>query len=102
GVRICSHAFARLYGRPYGMSPAAYGMEARMLTDAKIKAAKPGEKDFKLTDSGQLYLLITKAGGKLWRMNYKFGLNARGNRLQKTLTFGSYPELILVEARAER
>lgn len=73
-----------------------------MLTDAKIKAAKPAEKNYKLGDSGQLYLLVTKAGGKLWRMNYTFGKNAVGKPAQKTLTFGSYPALTLVEARAER
>lgn len=73
-----------------------------MLTDAKIKAAKPAAKAYKLGDSGQLYLLVTTAGGKLWRMNYTFGKNEKGKPAQKTLTFGSYPGLTLVEARAER
>jgi hypothetical protein len=73
-----------------------------MLTDAKIKAAKPADKDYKLGDSQQLYLLVSKAGGKPWRMNYTFGRNAKGKPAQKTLTFGSYPILTLVEARAER
>jgi Arm DNA-binding domain len=44
-----------------------------MLTDAKIRASKPAEKPYKLGDAHQLYLLITPAGGKLWRMNYRFG-----------------------------
>lgn len=73
-----------------------------MLTDAKIKAAKAGEKDYKLVDSGQLFLHVTTAGGKHWRMNYTFGTNAKGKPAQKTLSFGPYPALTLVEARAKR
>lgn len=73
-----------------------------MLTDAKIKAAKAREADYKLADSGQLFLHVTKAGGKHWRMNYTFGKNAKGNAAQKTLTFGSYPAMTLVDARARR
>lgn len=73
-----------------------------MLNDAKIKAAKPGEKDYRLSDSGQLYLQVSRAGGKHWRMNYTYGLNAAGKPAQKTLAFGSYPGVTLVEARARR
>lgn len=73
-----------------------------MLTDAKIKAAKPADKDYKLGDTGQLYLFVSKAGGKIWRMNYTFGVNAKGKPAQKTLTFDSYPAMTLVEARAAR
>lgn len=73
-----------------------------MLTDARIKAAKPGEKDYKIGDTGQLYLFVSKAGGKIWRMNYTFGKNAKGNPVQKTLTFGSYPRMTLGEARKAR
>ena len=40
------------------------------LTDAAIRAAKPRERDYKLADSGGLYLLVTPAGGKLWRLKY--------------------------------
>lgn len=73
-----------------------------MLTDAKIKAAKPKEKDYKLGDSGRLYLLVTKTGSKLWRLNYTFGLNAKGKPAEKTVAIGSYPQITLVEARRER
>lgn len=73
-----------------------------MLNDAKIKAAKPRDKSYRLGDSGQLYLEVSKAGGKHWRMNYTFGKNAKGNPVQKTLSFGSYPAVALVEARAQR
>jgi integrase len=73
-----------------------------VLNDAKIKAAKPKEAAYKLADSQQLYLHVTPAGGRHWRMNYAFGKNASGKPAQKTLTFGSYPTLTLVEARKKR
>lgn len=73
-----------------------------MLTDAKIKAAKPREAAYKLVDSAQLFLHVTPAGGKHWRMNYTFGKNAAGKPAQKTLTFGPYPGVTLVEARQKR
>lgn len=73
-----------------------------MLTDAKIKAAKPREKDYKLGDTGQLYLFVSTAGGKIWRMNYTFGRNAKGNPAQRTLTLGSYPVMTLGDARRAR
>ena len=57
------------------LSDTSMACSTTMLTDAKIKAAKAGDKDFRLGDSGQLYLQVTKAGGRLWRMNYTFGRN---------------------------
>ena len=42
-----------------------YG-EYTMLTDTKIRASKPADKPYKLSDAHQLHLLITPAGGKLW------------------------------------
>ena len=73
-----------------------------MLNDAKIKAAKARDKDYRLSDSGQLYLQVSRAGGKHWRMNYTYGLNGNGKPAQKTLAFGSYPGVTLVEARGKR
>ncbi len=73
-----------------------------MLTDAKIKAAKAKATDYKLGDAGQLFLHVTKAGGKHWRMNYTYGKNASGKPAQKTLTFGPYPALTLLDARKRR
>jgi len=73
-----------------------------VLTDAKIKAAKPREAAYKLADAGQLFLHVTPAGGKHWRMNYTFGRNAAGRPAQKTLSFGPYPALTLVDARRKR
>lgn len=73
-----------------------------MLNDARIKAAKPREKAYRLGDSGQLYLQVTPAGGRHWRMNYTFGRNDKGKPVQKTLSFGSYPAVTLSDARARR
>ena len=46
-----------------------------MLTDTKIKNAKPEGKPVKLTDGGGLYLEITPSGGKHWR--YRFRLEGK-------------------------
>jgi integrase len=47
-------------------------------------------------------LNVSTAGARSWRMNYTYGRNAKGTPIQKTLTFGLYPALSLVEARGER
>jgi hypothetical protein len=41
------------------------------LSDLKIKAAKPTEKDYKLADEKGLYLLVKTNGGKYWRLKYR-------------------------------
>lgn len=74
----------------------------RVLNDAKIKCAKAQEKPYRLSDSGQLYLQVTPAGGKHWRLNYTYGRNAAGKPAQKTLAFGSYPAVTLLDARRKR
>jgi hypothetical protein len=51
---------------------------------------------------GQLYLIVSPAGGRHWRMNYAFGKNAAGNPKQLTLALGSYPAMTLTEARKRR
>jgi integrase len=66
------------------------------LTDTAVKNAKPGGKPFKLTDEKSLYLYIMPAGGKLWRMQYRF------EGKQKVLALGKYPEVSLKEARERR
>lgn len=72
------------------------------LTDAKIRALKPQDRPFKVSDGEQLYLLVTPVGGRSWRMNYQFGRNAAGKLAQKTLTIGSYPAISLRDARDAR
>ncbi|MGE5174087.1 MAG: Arm DNA-binding domain-containing protein, partial [Betaproteobacteria bacterium] len=67
-----------------------------MLTAIKVKSAKGKVKQYKLTDGQGLYLLVKPNGGKLWRFKYRFGGK------EKLLSFGTYPEISLVEARAKR
>lgn len=66
------------------------------LTDTAIRNAKARDKDYKLADSGGLYLLITPAGGKLWRL--KFRVDGK----ERKLALGRYPEISLAEARKQR
>jgi integrase len=67
-----------------------------MLNDAKLRSAKPRERAYKLIDSHRLYLLVKLGGGKLWRWNYSYAGK------QKSLNFGIYPMVSLVDARAKR
>lgn len=66
------------------------------LTDIQIKNAKADVKPRKLADGGGLYVYISPAGGKSWRLDYSFF----GKR--KTLTLGAYPLISLAEARVQR
>jgi len=43
-----------------------------MLTDAKVRTAKPRPKPYKLFDTNRLFLFVAPGGGKLWRWNYTF------------------------------
>lgn len=66
------------------------------LTDVACRNAKPREKQYRLSDSGWLYLAVQPNGARIWRMNYRF------EGKQRTLTFGRYPAMSLSEARARR
>lgn len=48
-----------------------------MLTDARIRNAKPKEKPYKLADAKGLYLEIKPTGSKLWR--YRYRINGKEN-----------------------
>jgi integrase len=64
------------------------------LTDKAIKAELPAGKPRKVFDGAGLYLLVTPAGGKLWRFKYRY----RGK--EGLLALGAYPDVSLKEARA--
>ena len=66
------------------------------LTDIQVRNAKAKGKEYKLSDTGGLYLLVKPSGGKLWRMAYRFAGK------QKALAFESYPSLSLADARQRR
>ena len=60
------------------------------LTDAKLRSlTQPG----KYFDGGGLYLELTKAGGRYWRLKYRHGGK------EKRLAFGVYPAVSLKDAR---
>src|SRR5882672_8257550 len=71
-----------------------------MLTDVKIRGAKPGSAPLKLTDSGGLYLEVRRSGAKLWR--YRYRVDGKEN----VFALGEYlvekPRAESIEARAER
>lgn len=66
------------------------------LTDTAIRNAKPGAKPVKLFDERGLYLEISPAGGKWWRLKYRFAGK------EKRLSLGVYPDVGLKEARDRR
>jgi integrase len=63
------------------------------LTDTAIRRSKPSERPYKLSDGGGLHLLITPAGGRLWRWKYRF------DSAEKLMALGQYPDIALAEAR---
>jgi integrase len=70
--------------------------DTNMLTDARVRNAKPNVRPIKLSDAGGLHLLIQPHGSKLWRMAYRF------DGKQKALALGVYPIVTLQEAREQR
>lgn len=66
------------------------------LTDTAIRTAKPGAKPAKLFDERGLFLIVTPAGGKWWRLKYRF------EGKEKLLSLGTYPDVTLKDARERR
>jgi len=63
------------------------------LTDTQVRNAKPQSKPYKLSDTEGLFLFVTPAGGKLWRLKYRLAGK------EKLLSLGKYPQVALAEAR---
>ena len=73
-------------------------MTTNNLTAKMVQSAKPKEvegilKDNYIADGGGLYLIVTKAGGKLWRYHFSF------QNQKYRLPLGKYPQLSLKDAR---
>ena len=66
------------------------------LTAKKAEAARPRERDYKMGDSGGLYLFVAKSGHRTWRLKYRFGGKER------RLLLGTYPDVGLKRARELR
>lgn len=67
------------------------------LTDPKCAAAKAREKAYKLSDGQGLFLFVKVNGAKTWRFKY-----VRPDGREALATFGNYPALGLMAARARR
>lgn len=66
------------------------------LTDLKVRSAKPADKQYKLSDSGGLYLLVKTNGARLWRLKYRIAGK------ENVYAIGEYPAIALAEARQLR
>jgi len=66
------------------------------LNESRIRAAKSAAKPYKLFDERGLFLLVTPAGGRLWRFRYRHG------GVEKLLALGAYPDVSLKRAREKR
>src|SRR5579863_4795555 len=67
-----------------------------VLSEARIRAARPKERAYKLFDERGLFMLVSPTGGRLWRFRYRLG------GVEKLLTLGAYPDVTLKRAREKR
>ena len=63
------------------------------LTTKEIDAAKPSDKPYKLADTGNLCLLVSPSGAKLWRWRYRY------EGKEKMMALGEYPLISLKDVR---
>ncbi len=71
--------------------------KTNLLSASECKnATSEGKAIRKLHDGGGLYLWVYADGGKFWRLRYRLGGR------EKSLSFGSYPQISLKEASAKR
>jgi integrase len=80
----------------WGNSFSQTAVTPKMLTETAIKAAKPREKPYKLYDDRGLYMLLSPAGGRWWRLKYRI------EGKEKLLSLGVYPDVSLKQARDRR
>ena len=57
------------------------------LSDTNVRNANAQDKALKLFDGGGLFLFVSPAGGKLWRLKYRF------QNKEKLLALGAYPDI---------
>lgn len=68
--------------------------KVNMLSAKKVEKAKPLKKPDKLMDGEGLYLYVTPAGGKFWRLKYR-----RPDDKEDTLSLGMLAHVSLKKAR---
>ena len=66
------------------------------LNDRQLRAAKPKDKPYKLTDEKGLFVLVAVSGSLLFKLKYRF------NGKEKKLSIGKYPDINLKRARELR
>ena len=71
------------------------GAQATRLSDVKVKAAKPKEKDYILTDGDGLQMRVRANGSKLWNFNYIHPASKK----RINMGLGTFPEVSLAQAR---
>ena len=64
------------------------------LSESLIKSSKPTDKRYRLSDKGNLYLVVLPTDNKVFRLDYAAPSGAR-----KTLSIGQWPEITLLDAR---
>jgi integrase len=64
-----------------------------VLNLTNIRKAKPKATAYQMSDGLGLYLLVTPAGGKLWRWKYRYA------GAQKEISYGKHPDVSLADAR---
>jgi len=67
-----------------------------VLTEARVRNARTRDRPYKIFDERGLFLLVTPAGGRLWRFRYRLGTQ------EKLISLGAYPEVPLRRAREKR
>ena len=68
------------------------------LTNTEVKQAKPKEKVYSLSDGNGLQLRVKPNGSKLWLFDYYRPFT----KVRTSLSFGSYPEVSIADARGKR
>lgn len=71
-------------------------MPAKALTATALASAKPKAKPYKLSDLDRLYVLVSTAGSKTWKWNYRL------DGKDCTYTIGKFPEIGVADARQRR
>lgn len=72
------------------------GLAPMPLTDRAIRNIKPSDRPLRLFDGGGMYLEVSPAGGRWWRLKYRIGGK------EKRLSLGVYPDVGLADARSRR
>ena len=71
--------------------------QVKQLSDIKCKNAQTKDKQYKLGDGNNLYLVINPTGSKVWIITY-----TRPDKKRDKYTIGKYPAVSLKQARLER